>query len=90
MEIASDALLCSASACEAATGCFAKRARREALRADVVLVNHALLLSDPGLRATLLADAGALVLDEAHHVERVAREQLGVTVTKTGCSANSS
>jgi len=79
-EIASDPLLCSASACEAATGCFAKRARREALRADVVLVNHALLLSDPGLRATLLAEAGALVLDEAHHVERVAREQLGVTL----------
>jgi ATP-dependent DNA helicase DinG len=80
VEIASDALLCSASACEAATGCFAKRARREALRADVVLVNHALVLSDPGLRATLLAEAGALVLDEAHHVERVAREQLGVTL----------
>ncbi len=79
-EIGSDSLVCSASACEAATGCFAKRARREALRADVVLVNHALLLSDPGLRATLLAEAGALVLDEAHHVERVAREQLGVTL----------
>src|SRR5204863_9565758 len=60
--------------------CFAKRARRDALRADVVLVNHALLLSDPGLRATLLAEAGALVLDEAHHVERVAREQLGVSL----------
>src|SRR5439155_1553686 len=55
-------------------------ARREALRADIVLVNHALLLSDPGLRATLIAEAGALVLDEAHHVERVAREQLGVTL----------
>lgn len=79
-EIASDALICSASACDAASGCFAKRARREALRADVVLVNHALLLSDPGLRSTLLAEAGALVLDEAHHVERVAREQLGVTL----------
>jgi ATP-dependent DNA helicase DinG len=80
-EIASDPLLCStSSSCEATTGCFAKRARREALRADVVLVNHALLLSDPGLRATLLAEAGALVLDEAHHVERVAREQLGVTL----------
>jgi ATP-dependent DNA helicase DinG len=79
-EIASDPLLCTGSFCEATTGCFAKRARREALRADVVLVNHALLLSDPGLRATLLAEAGALVLDEAHHVERVAREQLGVTL----------
>ncbi|HEY3156808.1 MAG TPA: helicase C-terminal domain-containing protein [Candidatus Eisenbacteria bacterium] len=79
-DIASDPLLCSATACEATTGCFAKRARREALRADIVLVNHALLLSDPGLRATLIAEAGALVLDEAHHVERVAREQLGVTL----------
>ena len=79
-DIASDPLVCSASACDASTGCFAKRARREALRADIVLVNHALLLSDPGLRATLIAEAGALVLDEAHHVERVAREQLGVTL----------
>ena len=79
-DIASDPLVCAASACDASTGCFAKRARREALRADIVLVNHALLLSDPGLRATLIAEAGALVLDEAHHVERVAREQLGVTL----------
>jgi len=79
-EIASDPLVCTATACDAQGGCFAKRARREALRADVVLVNHALLLSDPGLRSTLLAEAGALVLDEAHHVERVAREQLGVTL----------
>ena len=79
-EIASDPLVCTATACDAAGGCYAKRARREALRADVVLVNHALLLSDPGFRGTLLAEAGALVLDEAHHVERVAREQLGVTL----------
>jgi ATP-dependent DNA helicase DinG len=79
-EIASDPLVCTTTACDAQSGCFAKRARREALRADVVLVNHALLLSDPGLRSTLLSEAGALVLDEAHHVERVAREQLGVTL----------
>src|SRR5439155_20460121 len=79
-DIASDPLVCAASACDASTGCFAKRAQREALRADIVLVNHALLLSDPGLRATLIAEAGALVLDEAHHVGRVAREQLGVAL----------
>jgi Rad3-related DNA helicase len=45
-----------------------------------VIVNHALLLSDPGLRATLLAESGALILDEAHQIERVAREQLGVSL----------
>lgn len=79
-EIGSDPLFCSGSGCEPMTGCFAKAARREARKADVVIVNHALLLSDPGLRGTLVAEAGALVIDEAHQLERVARDQLGVTV----------
>jgi len=79
-EIASDPIFCSGSGCDAASGCFAKLARREARKADVVVVNHALLLSDPGLRSTLIAEAGSLILDEAHHLERVAREQLGVSL----------
>ena len=79
-EIASDPFFCAGSGCDAGSGCFAKAARREARKADIVIVNHALLLSDPGLRTTLVAEAGALVLDEAHHLERVAREQLGVSL----------
>lgn len=79
-DIASDPFVCAGSGCEPATGCFAKAARREARRADLVIVNHALLLSDPGLRGTLLAESGALILDEAHHLERVAREQHGVSL----------
>ena len=79
-EIASDPLFCSGGGCDPSGGCFAKAARREARRSDLVIVNHALLLSDPGLRATLLAESGALVLDEAHQLERVAREQLGVSL----------
>jgi ATP-dependent DNA helicase DinG len=79
-DLASEALFCAGSACDPNGGCFAKRARRESLRSDVVLINHALLLTDAGLRTTLLPEAGVLVLDEAHQLERVAREQLGVTV----------
>jgi ATP-dependent DNA helicase DinG len=79
-DLASEALFCAGSGCDANAGCFAKRARREALRSDVVLVNHALLLSDAGLRTSLLPEAGALVIDEAHQLTRVARDQLGVTV----------
>jgi ATP-dependent DNA helicase DinG len=79
-EIASDPIFCSGSGCDPAGGCFAKAARREARRADLVIVNHALLLSDPGLRATLVAESGALILDEAHQLERVARDQLGVSL----------
>lgn len=79
-EIASDPFVCAGSGCDPAGGCFAKAARRDARRADIVIVNHALLLSDPGLRGTLLAESGALILDEAHHLERVAREQRGVSL----------
>jgi Rad3-related DNA helicase len=79
-DIASDPFFCAGSGCDAQTGCFAKAARREARKADIVVVNHALLLSDRGLRNSLVAEAGALILDEAHHIERVAREQLGVSL----------
>ena len=79
-DIGSDPFVCAGSGCSPADGCFAKAARRDARRADVVIVNHALLLSDPGLRGTLLAESGALILDEAHHLERVAREQRGVSL----------
>jgi ATP-dependent DNA helicase DinG len=79
-EIASDPLFCAGSGCDVQGGCFAKIARREARRSDVVVLNHALLLSDPGIRGTLLLEAGSLVIDEAHQLERVAREQLGVSI----------
>jgi ATP-dependent DNA helicase DinG len=79
-EIASDPIFCSGPECDPASGCFAKLARREARRADVLIVNHALLLSDPGLRQSIVAEAGALILDEAHQLERVARETLGITL----------
>ena len=79
-EIASDPIFCSGPECDPASGCFAKAARREARRADVLIVNHALLLSDPGLRQSIVAEAGALVLDEAHQLERVARDALGITL----------
>lgn len=79
-DIASDPIFCSGPDCDAASGCFVKAARREARRADVVILNHALLLSDAGLRQSVVAESGALILDEAHQFERVARETFGVTV----------
>jgi ATP-dependent DNA helicase DinG len=79
-EIASDPIFCSGPDCDPSNGCFAKAARREARRADVVILNHALLLSDAGLRQSVVAESGALILDEAHQFERVARETFGVTL----------
>jgi predicted DnaQ family exonuclease/DinG family helicase len=62
--------------------CFVVKARREAQRAQVVVVNHALLLSDLATQAGVLPDYSRLIIDEAHHLEEEATEQLGFTIDR--------
>jgi len=57
--------------------CFIARARRTAEESHVVIVNHALLLSDAASRSRVLPDYDVLVIDEAHHLEAEATDQLG-------------
>jgi predicted DnaQ family exonuclease/DinG family helicase len=59
-------------------GCYLERARQAAERADLVVVNHALLLADARSRNRLLPDRPLLVVDEAHHLEEVAARTFGV------------
>ncbi len=64
--------------------CFYQRARRRADEAQLLVVNHALLMSDLLLRrsgASVLPDYELVVLDEAHTLEGVASDQLGVSVS---------
>jgi ATP-dependent DNA helicase DinG len=67
--------------------CFVERAKARAKAADVIVVNHALLLRDASLRAMtqghthILPDATVCVIDEAHRLEEVAADSLGVEVT---------
>ena len=58
--------------------CFLARARRQAEAAHVVIVNHALLLADIALENQVLPAYDDLVIDEAHHLEEEATEQLGL------------
>ncbi|HOG46921.1 MAG TPA: exonuclease domain-containing protein, partial [Anaerolineae bacterium] len=60
--------------------CFLARARARAEAAHIVIVNHALLLSDVGLEGRLLPEFRHLVVDEAHHLEARATESLGYAV----------
>ena len=73
---ASDPEACSGNRCTPADGCFFKKARLAAAQADILVINHALLgielLGEPGL----LPAHGALVVDEAHHLEGAAVQQL--------------
>ena len=58
--------------------CFLARARRQAEAAHVVIVNHALLLADIALENQVLPTYDDLIIDEAHHLEEEATDQLGL------------
>jgi Rad3-related DNA helicase/DNA polymerase III epsilon subunit-like protein len=57
--------------------CFYQAARRRAEGAHLLVVNHALLLSDAALDFALLPSYERLVLDEAHHLPASAHEHFG-------------
>lgn len=66
--------------------CFYQRARRRANHAQLLIVNHALLFSDMALRqrgASILPSYEYVILDEAHTVERVAGDHLGLSLANT-------
>lgn len=60
--------------------CFLYRARRQAEASHLVIVNHALLLSDVMAGSRVLPDYDRLVIDEAHHLEDQATTQFGFVV----------
>lgn len=72
---------CLGSECPEYSDCFVMKARRRAQEADIVVVNHHLLLADLALReegfAELLPDADAVILDEAHQLPQVASQFFG-------------
>jgi DNA polymerase III epsilon subunit family exonuclease len=57
--------------------CFMARARLEARESDVVIVNHALLLTDADSGGSVLPEFHHLVVDEAHHLEEAATQAQG-------------
>ena len=72
-----------AMGCPAQEGpCFLRRARYAAQTAHIIVVNHALLMSDVVMGGGLLPDHSALVIDEAHHLEDVATRHLGFSVNQ--------
>ncbi|MFA5054728.1 MAG: helicase C-terminal domain-containing protein [Dehalococcoidia bacterium] len=60
--------------------CFLYRARRMAEGAHIVVVNHALLLSDIVSESNILPSYRHLIIDEAHNLEEEATEQWGLEV----------
>ena len=83
-EVASDSGNCMGRQCPTHDDCFYFRARRRMQNADIMVVNHALFFSDLSLRkvgVSILPDYHTVVFDEAHTVEAVASEHLGLGVS---------
>jgi ATP-dependent DNA helicase DinG len=89
-EISAEPDLCQRARCPAYERCFLFKARKEAAQADVIVVNHHLLLSDLAVRrasgnwgeAAVLPAYTRLVIDEGHHLEDAASAHLGATVSR--------
>jgi len=83
-EAQSDSSNCLGRKCNTYNQCFYFRARRRVHNAQLLIVNHALFFSDLALRrvgASILPDYEAVVFDEAHNLEAVAGDHLGLGVT---------
>ncbi|HMB06541.1 MAG TPA: DEAD/DEAH box helicase, partial [Isosphaeraceae bacterium] len=84
-EVESDRHDCLGKECPTHSRCFYYRAKARASGAEVVVVNHSLLIIDLMLRAKgapgILPPYDVLIVDEAHTLEQVASGLLGITVT---------
>ena len=68
---------CSGRHCPFYSRCFVYRARKKAAEADLIVVNHSLVLAEAaGGNAAILPAYGRLVLDEAHNLEEIATDAL--------------
>jgi predicted DnaQ family exonuclease/DinG family helicase len=85
-KVASDPLDCVGIHCTR-EDCYVHRARAEAEAADLVVINHSLLLADAEVGGGLLPEHDHLVIDEAHHLEEAATRGLRQEVDGPGIVA---
>jgi len=69
-EICSEPGYCTTSVCQKYGGCFLGKIRYHAMNADIMVVNHSLLLADSAADNQILPGFDALIIDEAHNLEK--------------------
>lgn len=83
--ISSTAENCLGSDCPFFGDCFLMEARRQAQEADVVVVNHHLLMADWALKeggfGEVLPTADVYILDEAHQLPEIASQFFGLSLS---------
>ena len=76
---------CLGAQCRFYHECFVLKARKRAIEADLVIINHHLLFADLALRdqgfGELLPKASAIIVDEAHQLPEIATDFFGVSLS---------
>jgi ATP-dependent DNA helicase DinG len=85
--VESDSNNCLGNKCKDYESCFYYRARRRVHQANLLVVNHALFFSDLALRKAgvenaILPKYQIVIFDEAHTLEDVASEHLGLQLSR--------
>ncbi|MCV2885093.1 ATP-dependent DNA helicase [Aestuariibacter sp. AA17] len=76
---------CLGKDCPDYEDCYLVKARREAMDADIVVVNHHLFFADMALKDTgfgeLIPEADVVIFDEAHQIPDIASEYFGEAIS---------
>ncbi|HEX37747.1 MAG TPA: DEAD/DEAH box helicase [Candidatus Cloacimonetes bacterium] len=80
-KIASDGTSCHGRGCPYNQDCFVMKIRKLAEDANLVIINHALLLSDAANEFSVLGNYNHLVIDEAHNLPNAAAIHFGFSIT---------
>jgi len=83
-QIAAESDLCLKTSCPFYSNCFFMKARKKIYKADILIVNHHLLLSDARVKDDtgsvdrgILPNFNHLIIDEAHNIGEIATDHLG-------------
>ncbi len=79
--IAADSDDCAWRSCPFYEDCYVHTMREKAAKAQVLVVNHTLLLLDTEMEGWLLPQRDIVIIDEAHHLEDEATRAFTVTVS---------
>ena len=79
--LASEPGYCTTKKCAENHGCYLGKIRKLAYHADVIIVNHSLLLSDAASDNAILPEHPICIIDEAHNLIKSAYQYLGVEIT---------
>ena len=86
-QVGSEGDNCLRSACPFFHPCFVYKARREAAKANILVANHHLLFADLAVRLSgadisVLPKHNHIIFDEAHNIEDIATDYLGLGLTR--------